>query len=137
MLFTSTPATNMILDNVPKNRSGMGSAMNDTTRELGAAAGVAILGSVMVSSYNSSVDSALKNVEGLPAEATKTMKESLAYALETVKALIAQGFPGIENLAQDFKEYWVEGLINGFGVGVWIIVGTLALVTIVLSLIHI
>lgn len=132
MLFTSTPATNMILDNVPKNRSGMGSAMNDTTRELGAAAGVAILGSVMVSSYNSSVDSALKNVEGLPAEATETMKESLAYALETVKALITQGFPGIENLAQDFKEYWVEGLINGFGVGVWIIVGTLALVTIVL-----
>lgn len=132
MLFTSTPATNMILDNVPKNRSGMGSAMNDTTRELGAAAGVAILGSIMVSGYNSSVEKAVSNIQGLPAEAAETMKESLAYALETIKVLTAQGFPGIEKLSTEFKEYWVEGLIQGFGVGAWIIIGTFLLVTIVL-----
>ena len=46
-----SPATNSIMGSVPPNKAGIGSAMNDTTRELGGAMGVAVLGSVMNKHY--------------------------------------------------------------------------------------
>jgi hypothetical protein len=51
MALTMTPLTTLIMASVPLNRAGVGSAMNDTTRELGGALGVAILGSVVASVY--------------------------------------------------------------------------------------
>ena len=46
-----TPATTSIMGAIPPSKSGIGSAMNDTTRELGNALGVAVLGTVMNSTY--------------------------------------------------------------------------------------
>ena len=46
MASTMSPFTAMIMTSVPPERAGMGSATNDTTRELGGALGVAVLGSV-------------------------------------------------------------------------------------------
>ena len=44
-------ATESIMGSLPPAKAGVGSAVNDTTRELGGALGVAILGSVMTSTY--------------------------------------------------------------------------------------
>lgn len=52
MALTMTPLTTMIMASVPLNRAGVGSAMNDTTRELGGALGVAILGSAVASVFS-------------------------------------------------------------------------------------
>lgn len=52
MAITMTPLTTMIMASVPLNRAGVGSAMNDTTRELGGALGVAILGSAVASVFS-------------------------------------------------------------------------------------
>ena len=131
MLFTSTPATNMILDNVPKNRSGMGAAMNDTTRELGAAAGVAVVGSVMIGQYNTDVAEKVRSLTQLPAESIENLKESLAYALETIKQLIAHGL-NIPGLAEEFKDFWMNALVSSFQTGLWVIGGTVVLVVLVL-----
>src|SRR5699024_4635765 len=54
MALTMTPVTTMIMASVPLNRAGVGSAMNDTTRELGGALGVAILGSAVRSEEHTS-----------------------------------------------------------------------------------
>lgn len=51
MGFISTPATESIMLVLPPARAGIGSAVNDATRELGATLGVAIVGSLFVSIY--------------------------------------------------------------------------------------
>ena len=47
MALTMTPMTTQLMAAVPRDRAGMGSATNDTTRELGGALGVAVLGSLL------------------------------------------------------------------------------------------
>ena len=45
------PATESIMGSLPRAKAGVGSAMNDTTRQVGGALGVAVVGSVMLSVY--------------------------------------------------------------------------------------
>jgi EmrB/QacA subfamily drug resistance transporter len=47
----TSPATNSIMGAVPVRKAGIGSAMNDTTRQLGGAMGVAVLGTIMNGRY--------------------------------------------------------------------------------------
>ncbi len=49
------PGTDSIMGAVPKARAGVGSATNDTTREIGCALGVAVLGSVLSSGYREAI----------------------------------------------------------------------------------
>lgn len=66
--ISMTPATNILMDDVPRNRSGMGSAMNDVTRQLGGALGVAVLGSIMSAVYQEKIAGAAdKFVSSIPA----------------------------------------------------------------------
>ena len=51
MGFTSAPATEAIMGSLSADKAGVGSAVNESTRELGAALGVAIVGSVFASVY--------------------------------------------------------------------------------------
>ena len=62
MAMTMTPLTTLIMASVPLNRAGVGSAMNDTTRELGGALGVAILGSVVTSVYANDISSVASRI---------------------------------------------------------------------------
>ena len=57
MGLAMTPATAAITDALPLAKQGVGSAMNDLARELGGALGIAVLGSVLQSSYRSGMDS--------------------------------------------------------------------------------
>ncbi len=49
------PATAAVMSSVPVNKAGIGSAMNNTTRQVGAALGVVVLGSIMNSVYLSQI----------------------------------------------------------------------------------
>ena len=53
MGFAMAPATESIMGSLPPEKAGVGSAMNDTTREIGGALGVAIMGSLTASAYTS------------------------------------------------------------------------------------
>jgi hypothetical protein len=67
---------------VPKNRSGMGSAMNDTTREFGGALGIAVLGSMVSSGYSKNIHEVISNFPSqIPSEALSFAESSLAGAL--------------------------------------------------------
>jgi EmrB/QacA subfamily drug resistance transporter len=55
MANVMAPATDSIMGSLPRAKAGVGSAMNDTTRQVGGALGVAILGSVLSSRYGSRV----------------------------------------------------------------------------------
>src|SRR5215212_6280118 len=75
MGITVAPATGGIMASVPLSRAGVGSAVNDTTRELGGALGIAVLGSIVSSAYRSSVD-----VSGLPQPLQGAAGESMGAA---------------------------------------------------------
>ena len=55
LAFTTGPATDAIMGALPAGKAGAGSAVNDTTREVGGTLGVAIVGSVLNSAYGSHV----------------------------------------------------------------------------------
>jgi EmrB/QacA subfamily drug resistance transporter len=57
MVLIMNPSTNMLLDSVPESDSGMASAMNDLTRELGGALGIAVLGSLVSALFTHKVQS--------------------------------------------------------------------------------
>jgi EmrB/QacA subfamily drug resistance transporter len=77
MGLAGAPATESIMGSLPPDRANIGSAVNDTTRELGGALGVAIVGSIMSSLYAS----------GLPDDAPEAARESLGVAVEGGTAL--------------------------------------------------
>ena len=55
MALTMAPATESIMGSLPLGKAGVGSAVNDTTRQVGGALGVAVIGSVLASIYGSQV----------------------------------------------------------------------------------
>ena len=55
MALTMAPATESIMGSLPLAKAGVGSAVNDTTRQVGGALGVAIIGSVLSSTYGSKI----------------------------------------------------------------------------------
>jgi len=75
MGLAMTPATAAITDALPVAKQGVGSAVNDLARELGGALGIAVLGSVLQSSYRSHLHSA-----GLPEPVAEQARSSLAMA---------------------------------------------------------
>ena len=79
MGLTMAPATESIMGSLPLAKAGVGSAMNDTTRQVGGALGVAIIGSVLSSVYGSRITDAFAGK--LPAPAFDAAKSSLGGAL--------------------------------------------------------
>jgi hypothetical protein len=84
MALSISPMTSSIMSAVPPRRAGAGSAMNDTTRELGAALGVAVLGSLAASRYASALRVPLR---ALAPAARATAQSSLAGALQVAGTL--------------------------------------------------
>lgn len=78
--MTTAPATEAIMGSLPRAKAGVGSAMNDTTRELGGTLGVAVLGSVFSSVYGPKVVELLQGAP-LPAAAVAAARDSVAAAL--------------------------------------------------------
>lgn len=82
--LTTAPATEAIMGSLSADKAGVGSAVNDTTRELGGTLGVAIAGSIFASVYSGHLH---LGELGLPAEA---MRHSMALAHTVIQRLPAQ-----------------------------------------------
>jgi hypothetical protein len=80
MGLAGAPATDSIMGALPRDRAGIGSAVNDTTRELGGALGVAIVGSIMSSLYSTELGRSLP--ENVPAPVADAAKGSVGAAIQ-------------------------------------------------------
>ena len=78
MALAFPAATEAIVTSLPQDKAGVASAVNDTTREVGAAVGIALLGSLLSSGYRSSIGGAF---DGLPPEAAGMARDSMGAAL--------------------------------------------------------
>jgi MFS family permease len=84
--LTSAPATESIMGSLPPSRAGVGSAINDTTRQTGGALGVAIIGSVFLASYHHYADKA----QNLSAASYAAVHDSVGKALDLARNLPAK-----------------------------------------------
>jgi EmrB/QacA subfamily drug resistance transporter len=80
------PATESIMGALPRNKAGVGSAVNDTTRQMGSAIGVAVLGSVLASSYRPGLTARLHAL-GSPADVVEAARQSVGSAVSAADAL--------------------------------------------------
>ena len=55
MGMTMAPATEAVMGSLPRAKAGVGSAINDTTRQVGGALGVAVIGTVVSSVYSARI----------------------------------------------------------------------------------
>jgi MFS family permease len=81
-----TPATNSIMGSLPLAKAGVGSAVNDTTRQIGGALGVAILGSITNAVYRSSVQ-ATASFKTLSVAAGSTVREGIGNVVVAANSL--------------------------------------------------
>src|SRR3954463_6955378 len=77
MGITTAPSTGAIMRSLPLHKAGVGSAVNDTTRELGGALGVAVMGSLVASQFRGSMHGA---IAGLPERASHSLADALQSA---------------------------------------------------------
>ncbi|MFJ9610575.1 MFS transporter [Kitasatospora sp. NPDC101176] len=82
--LTTAPATESILSVLPPAKAGVGSAVNDATREAGGTLGVAVLGSVFTSLYASHLTTTA--FAALPPRVAADAGHSVASALGTAAA---------------------------------------------------
>ncbi len=96
MGLTSAPATEAIMGVVPKDKAGVGSAVNDATRLLGGTLGVAVIGSVFASLYASRLAAGLP--AGLPAAAVHAAHGSVGGAFAVAGSLLHAGHPALAGI---------------------------------------
>jgi EmrB/QacA subfamily drug resistance transporter len=104
------PCTDSIMGSLPRAKAGVGSAVNDTTRQMGGAIGVAVFGSIMASHFTSSVTAKLSG--DLPARVLSAVGNNVGQAVgiaqQTRPPLSAQ-------IASAAKESFVSGMhVIGF-----------------------
>ncbi|MFD3501155.1 MFS transporter [Streptomyces sp. NPDC058676] len=103
--FSFTVTADVILGSVPKEQAGSASAVSETAYELGAALGIAVLGSIVTGVYRDFTGPA-----GTPAEA----HESLGGAVEASAGLPAHTSEALLDAA---RGSFVDGLALAAGVG--------------------
>jgi hypothetical protein len=100
--LTTAPATEAIMGSLSADKAGVGSAVNDTTRELGGTLGVAIAGSIFASVYSGHLGAAA--LTGLPADG---MRHSMALAHRVIEQLPA---PQADQVRATVDHAFLDGL---------------------------
>ncbi|WP_328402719.1 MFS transporter [Streptomyces sp. NBC_00390] len=114
--FSFTVTADVILSSVPKEQAGSASAVSETAYELGAALGIALLGSIVTGAYRDFATPA-----GVPAGPASAAHESLGGAVEAAAALPQQQGAELITAAQDA---FVDGLRLATGVGAAVLLAT-------------
>jgi EmrB/QacA subfamily drug resistance transporter len=126
--LTFSPATEAIMGSLSADKAGVGSGVNDTTRELGGTLGVAIVGSVFASVYSGRLGSDAV-ISALPAELRSKMEDSMAAAEQVVGQLP----PGLAAGVRDaVHNAFLDGLFIGSLVSAAIAFGAAVVVAVLL-----
>jgi MFS transporter, DHA2 family, multidrug resistance protein len=113
------PATESIMGSLPPAKAGVGSAVNDTTREMGGALGVAVLGSLFASAYGSKLVDLVAGTP-LPPDALAAAKESVGAAFAVTQQVTAQAGP---EAGAALKTAVDTAFMDGFHLGSFVAAG--------------
>lgn len=110
--LTTAPGTEAIMGSLSADKAGVGSAVNDTTRELGGTLGVAIVGSVFASIYSGRLADA-PALQVVPEETRVVMGESMAAAQQVIAQLPPAAAPAVRNAVETafLDGQWIGSLV--------------------------
>jgi EmrB/QacA subfamily drug resistance transporter len=114
--LVNAPATEAIMGALPPAKAGIGSAVNDTTRELGGTLGVAIIGSLFASVYSSRLGELLAG-SPVPANAQLIARDSVGAGIEVARRAGEQAGP---QAGAAVKAAVDSAFIEGFHAGSWV-----------------
>ncbi|CAM5554072.1 MFS transporter OS=Streptomyces alboniger OX=132473 GN=CP975_05975 PE=4 SV=1 [Streptomyces alboniger] len=114
--FSFTVTADVILSSVPKEQAGAASAVSETAYELGAALGIALLGSIVTGVYRD-----FTAPPGTPPEVASAAHESLGGAVESARNLPSHE---AETLLHAAQASFVDGLRFASGVGAAVLLAT-------------
>jgi EmrB/QacA subfamily drug resistance transporter len=101
--LSMSPSTAAITGSLPEEKQGVASSLNDTVREMGGAVGIALIGSILNSSYRASIEPA---TAGLPPEVAEPVQEGIGGALAIAEQAGERGAP----LADAARTAFVDGM---------------------------
>ncbi len=114
--LVNAPATEAILGALPPEKAGVGSAVNDTAREVGGLLGVAIVGSVFSSVYAGRLGQLL-DATPVPPEALTVAKGSVGAGLAVAdQAAVVAG----SEAGQLVRGAVDQAFLDGFHAGSWV-----------------
>ena len=110
--LVTSPSTDAVMGSLPREKAGVGSAVNDISREVGGTLGVAVVGSVFVSLYSPKIVETFTSIPGLvkalPTGVFEASQDSVGAAY-----FVAQQSPSqVQTLVQDAVS---ASFMHGFG----------------------
>jgi EmrB/QacA subfamily drug resistance transporter len=112
MGMTMAPATEAVMGSLPRAKAGIGSAINDTTRQVGGALGVAVIGTIVSSVYSARIVD-LSPLFGLSAPQAAQAESSLGAAQNLAGSLGNQA----DSFAVAAGDAFVDALSIGLRIG--------------------
>jgi EmrB/QacA subfamily drug resistance transporter len=112
MGMTMAPATEAVMGSLPRAKAGVGSAINDTTRQVGGALGVAVIGTIVTSVYSARIVD-LGSVFGLTPPQSAEAEASLGAAQGLAASLGDQA----DAFATAASDAFVDAMSIGLRVG--------------------
>ena len=105
--LVTSPASESVMGTLPRDMAGVGSAINDTSREIGGTLGVAIIGSIFASTYGPKIVDLLIPLS-LPEAAVSSAKESVGAAFGVAEQV------GEPSLAGTIRDAAGASFLDGF-----------------------
>ncbi|WP_310719549.1 MFS transporter [Streptomyces lydicus] len=93
MAHIMPPVTVAIMQSLPREKAGSGSALNNVFRQVGGTLGVAVLGSLLSTTYRDRIQGRLDALPGLPAAARHAAGESIEATLGLAAGMGPAGRP--------------------------------------------
>ena len=128
--LTMAPATESVMGSLPLAKAGVGSAVNDTTRQVGGALGVAVVGSVLSTVYGSQIAAFFRG-RAAPPGAQAAAESGLGGAFEVAAQLRRLAVPGSGSLANDLVQTANGAFVDAMQAGMLVAAGATLLGVIV------
>jgi EmrB/QacA subfamily drug resistance transporter len=100
------PCTDSIMGSLPREKAGVGSAVNDTTRQMGGAVGVAVFGSLMSSHFSNAMTDKLGAV--VPTGLLDGVRDNVGQAIG-----VARNAPGASPFANQIVDAANDSFVGG------------------------
>jgi EmrB/QacA subfamily drug resistance transporter len=117
MGLVMAPATDSVMGSLPLAKAGVGSAVNDTTRQVGGALGVAIIGSVLSSTYGNAISDYFAG-KPVPSSAVDAAKGQLGAVPDVAHAIAQSPLPGAQQVADNLVSTANQAFVNALHWGV-------------------
>lgn len=115
--------TDTVMAAVPERDAGVGSALNDVSRQLGGALGVAVIGSIVNDAYRSNLSD---RASGLDPEVVRAAGEGIGVASRVAASLTPEQARQLTSYA---NEAFIDAITRGFTISAVVLIGALAVAT--------